>query len=118
MRRSDFGTRERAWALTTLAAFVLMLATSTGAFAADPRAAGESCVGCPGCASGACRDEAEHPLESHHHCCTTCCLAHASLTLATAHATQEPLEVGPLAIPRTRGVIDRSQDAPYRPPRV
>ena len=118
MRRRDFSTRERACALVTLAAFFLVMLGATGAFAADPGAAGEPCVGCPGCESGDCRDEAEHPIESHHHCCTTCCLAHASLTLATAQATQELAVVGPLAISRAVGVSDRSQDTPYRPPRV
>jgi hypothetical protein len=117
MHRRGFDLRQRLGATLTLAAFLVVVLGATAAFAAKGESPGEGCAGCPGCESGQCRDEAEHPLESHHHCCTTCCLAHASLALSAAQTDPAPVVAGPLAASRTLAVLGRSQDAPYRPPR-
>ena len=115
MTRRELEAGGRPIALVTLVAFAVML---LGAFGTDADAAGESCLGCPGCDSGDCeKDVSQHPLESHHHCCTTCCLAHASLALSVAQTDPAPVVAGPLVGSRTLAVLRRSLDAPYRPPR-
>jgi hypothetical protein len=117
MQRRTIRAGKRGGALVTLAAFLFVLLGAMPGLAADREAAGESCAGCPACEAGDCRNEAGHPLESHHHCCTTSCLSHASVTLAAEPIATAPEIVAPLASSGSLVVCGRSQDTPYRPPR-
>jgi hypothetical protein len=118
MRFSNPGDGRRGLAVLAALAFLFVVIGSTGGFAAHPNASGEACVGCAGCDTGECGGDHENPLTSHHHCCTTSCLAHASLALPVAYAAPAPVPVGPTDQGFAVAVIGRAPETPYRPPRI
>jgi hypothetical protein len=114
MHVRDHGLRERVAAIVVSLSFLVVLLGAAGAFAADSDDG--SCVGCPGCDAGKCDDDVD-PLTSHHHCCTTSCLSHATVTLLTAQMAPDPVIVGPMARSLPVAVTGRPTEPPYRPPR-
>ena len=77
----------------------------------------ESCVDCAGCETGECGGEDENPLSSHHHCCTVCCLSHASVALATVASTPTQVVVEPVVTIVSVSLTSCSAETLYRPPR-
>jgi hypothetical protein len=118
MRIEDRSSGKRVAAGFAVLALLLALLGSTGGWVADSDAPGESCVGCEGCDSGECGGDGENPLTSHHHCCTTSCLAHAPLSFPVAPSNPAPVLIGPMVQGLTVPVAGRTASAPYRPPRV
>jgi hypothetical protein len=118
MLRPVHSMADRVMALSAAIAFLVVVLASTGAFVAGGDASGEPCFSCSGCDSGECGDGDGAPPMSHHHCCTTSCLAHASAALPSAHSAPAPVIVGPMARTPSVAVTSRVADTPYRPPRV
>jgi hypothetical protein len=117
VKRSRFSLAGRLAALAALSALALVfLGPSIGL--ADAAAGGERCVGCPGCESGDCGARDENPLESHHHCCTTCCMSHVPFALPTPLSFPGSAVVDALPTCTSPAMIGRTHDTPYRPPRV
>ena len=117
MRRRKSGNGDRVTACFALAALVVLFLGSTGAIALEPDAGDELCVGCSSRDDGACCEDAEDPLTSHHHCCATSCMTHASIAIMVANAAPVPVIGGPIRMGSTVAAIGRTPETPYRPPR-
>jgi hypothetical protein len=114
--RFSNGSR-RSMLLALLVLGTLLLGAASGLVVAAGEKT-EDCIDCTGCETGRCDGEDENPLESHHHCCTVCCISHTSVALVAVLSSPGPVVAESLPAFSAVALTGCTTDTPYRPPRV